>query len=49
MVCSPADAVHFGTGLQMDLLNYPWPAWLLEDAEVAACPPASISGGTELA
>ena len=27
----PADAVLFGTDLQIDLLEFPWPDWMLED------------------
>jgi len=27
----PADAVLFGTDLQVDLLEFPWPDWMLED------------------
>jgi class 3 adenylate cyclase len=43
---SPSDAVLFGAELQTDLVDYPWPPWLLEDSEVqdlvgAVYPPAA--------
>lgn len=31
---SPSDAVLFGTELQTDLIDYPWPSWLIEDSDV---------------
>jgi hypothetical protein len=31
---SPSDAVLFGAELQTDLVDYPWPPWLLQDSEV---------------
>jgi class 3 adenylate cyclase len=27
----PSDAVLFGTDLQLDLLEFPWPDWMLHD------------------
>ena len=31
---SPSDAVLFGAELQTDLVDFPWPQWLLDDPEV---------------